>query len=240
MAETRSSGFYEEFWRDAEYMLAYQRDSAERDRLPAIRAVWGDRPPPGRVLDFGCGNGALTHWMHQNAFGRSLLGVDVSRTGIDTARSRFVAEGLAFEVVDHPSALASRAPFDVVVSSHVIEHLVDPFAALVALRPLAPLFVIEVPIEDAWVPNLAWALRRRPRTTNPVGHLHFWTRDAFHRLLHTAGYRILAEHHYASAPFSPYNAASKRAVERVALRLLGLKLYGRLMATHDAVLAAPA
>lgn len=234
MADARAPDFYERFWRDADYTLAYARDSAERDRGPAIRALWGDRPKPGRVLDFGCGNGVLTHWLREHGFGRDILGVDVSRTGVDFANRSFAGEGLRFDTA------APEGRFDLVVSSHVLEHLPDPLATLRQLHGLAPVFIFEVPVESALVPNLLTRLRGVPRTDNPVGHLHFWTRAGFHALLREAGFRILAEHHYASAPFSPYTAPAKRALERMALTLLGLPLYSRLMATHDAVLAEPA
>jgi SAM-dependent methyltransferase len=234
MADARAPDFYEQFWRDADYTLAYARDSAERDRGPAIRALWGNRPKPGRVLDFGCGNGVLTHWMHANGFGRDILGVDVSRTGVDFANRSFGGDGLRF------STTPPDGGFDLVVSSHVLEHLPDPLASLRQLRSFAPVFIFEVPVENALVPNLLTRLRGRPRTDNPVGHLHFWTRNGFHDLLRQAGFCILAEHHYASAPFSPYTSPAKRRLERIALALLGLPLYSSLMATHDAVLAEPA
>jgi SAM-dependent methyltransferase len=235
MADARAPDFYERFWRDADYTLAYARDSAERDRYPAIRAVWGDRPLPARVLDFGCGNGVLTHWMHRRGFGREILGVDVSRTGVEFATRSFAGDGLRFEAITGTPA----GNFDLVVSSHVLEHLPDSLAALRALRSLAPLFIFEVPLEHAVVPNLLTALRGRPRTDNDVGHLHFWHERGFRRLLQDTGYTILDSHRYASAPFSPYTAPAKRALERIALSALGLGLYGWLMATHFAVLAEP-
>src|SRR6266550_1906724 len=92
------SDFYENFWVDADYQLAYAYDSAVRDRYPAIRKVWGEMRLPQRVLDYGCGNGVLTSWMHQNGFGTDNAGLDISQTGVQFAKSKFNQDGLHFYV----------------------------------------------------------------------------------------------------------------------------------------------
>ena len=123
------------------------------------------------------------------------------------------------------------------VCCHVLEHLAAPGETLAALSALAPWLVLEVPLERCLVQDLIASLRRRKGRPNPVGHLQFWDRAGFHRLLAEQRLEVVAEHHYAAAPFSPYTAPWKRPVERAALKLLGTRRYARLMATHTCVLA---
>ncbi|WP_301101367.1 class I SAM-dependent methyltransferase [Propionivibrio sp.] len=231
------SGFYESFWEDTIYQQAYAFDSAVRDRFPAIKKVWGEMVLPNRVLDFGSGNGVLSYWMHCNGFGTSILGVDVSNSGVNNARKTFSGNGLHFETIDYLSNTTDREQFDVVVSSHVLEHVPNPETTLSQLRKLSDWFVFEVPIEICLWQNISHALRRTHRQQNDLGHVNFWTTKSFRAFLEENGFLIVRDYHYASAPYSPYNTLLKRTAERLLLAGIGLTLYSRLMATHYIVLA---
>lgn len=229
--------FYEQFWADADYQLLFAYYSAVQDRFPAIQAVWRQMLPPGRLLDYGCGNGVLTFWMFCNGFGVESLGIDISHTAIDFAQCRFSRPGLSFRTFDPDQPLDGLGRFDVVVSSHVLEHIPDPRRALAQLLPLSDWFLIEVPLERCLVQDAAAALLGKERKENSLGHLHFWTRKSFRKLLKSCGLLVVRDFQYASAPFSLFNSLPKRFAERLALSLLGTQLYGYLMATHYIVLA---
>lgn len=77
----------------------------------------------GRVLDFGCGSGALAMWVHADHY----LGVEVDEASLKQARSRFPERRFV-------SGLPEPAEkFDTVVSLAVIEHVSDPVLFLRAL-----------------------------------------------------------------------------------------------------------
>lgn len=229
--------FYEAFWENASYQTEYAFDSAVRDRMPAIHKVWGELKLPNRVLDFGSGNGVLSYWMHCNGFGNDIVGVDVSDTGIANARKAFARLGLNYEHVDLLDTLNTQDTFDVVVSSHVLEHVPEPEKTLKKLLPLSEWFVLEVPLEQCLWPELSCAIRGKSRSDNPLGHINFWTKESFTDFLRNNGFLIVRDFQYASAPFSPYNSWGKRMVERALLSTLGLSVYSRLLATHYVVLA---
>jgi SAM-dependent methyltransferase len=231
--------FYERFWQDADYQLAYALQAAVRERFPAIQKVWGAMLPPRRVLDFGCGNGVLTYWMHSHGFGAEIVGVDVSVTAVQFASRHFARPGLRFKALPPNEGCAGLGSFDVVVASHVLEHLEKPERTLAELAPLAEWLLLEVPLEDCWVPRMISMLGGRERTENPVGHVTFWTPESFRAFVDSAGLIVVRDFRYAAAPFSPYQSRGKRLVERAALRVLGIEFYGRLLATHYAVLARP-
>lgn len=228
--------FYECFWSDARYQYTYAFDSAVRDRFPAIKKVWGDLRLPGRVLDYGCGNGVLTFWLWSNGFGRQITGVDVSCTGIATARQIFARPGLFFETLEQFERQPS-GDFDVVVSSHVLEHIEKPEIALGQMGAKAEWLILEVPLEKCLWPDIAARIRKRPRSDNPLGHVNFWNKATFKSFLKSANLLIVREYQYASAPYSPFSHRAKRWIERAALKVLGIRFYGVLMATHYIVLA---
>lgn len=78
-------------------------------------------PAGARVLDFGCGGGALTQAM---AGRYRVLGVDTSPTAIQLAQGRGIEARLIASDQDLPSG------FDAVCALDVIEHLDDDVAEL--------------------------------------------------------------------------------------------------------------
>jgi SAM-dependent methyltransferase len=230
------SAFYERFWEDSSYQEAYAFDAAVRDRYPAIQRVWGELRRPRRVLDYGCGNGVLTYWLWWNGFGEEVIGVDISRTAIENARRNFSRPGLRFEPLETLERLDSGS-FDMAVSSHVLEHIDVPEAALAVMADKAEWLVIEVPLEKCLWPEILARLRGRPREDNPVGHVNFWDRAGFKAFLRNHGLLVVREYQYASAPYSPFNHSVKRGLEIILLNLIGMRLYSKLLATHYIVLA---
>lgn len=90
-------------------------------------------PRPGeRVLDLGCGDGALTAKLV--AAGCRVVAIDASPEQVQAARRR----GLDARVAD-AAALAFDAEFDAVFSNAVLHWIRDPDAVLTAIRrALAP------------------------------------------------------------------------------------------------------
>jgi 2-polyprenyl-3-methyl-5-hydroxy-6-metoxy-1,4-benzoquinol methylase len=81
-----------------------------------------------KVLDFGCGDGALSHLIARQ--GAMVTGVDSSESGIELARAitstmSYPAESPSFHSEDILTYEPVR-PFDRLVLCDVIEHLEDP------------------------------------------------------------------------------------------------------------------
>lgn len=160
---------------------------------PSVRALSAPLGPGVRVLDAGCGNGAIAG--ECLALGCTVVGVDLSATGIAIAREKH-GQG-RFERMPIDETLLERLreqPFDRVVSTDVVEHLYDPRtyarACFAALKPGGRL-VMTTPYHG-YAKNLAISLLGRwDSHADPLwdgGHIKLWSRATLGRLLREAGF----------------------------------------------------
>lgn len=127
--------------------IAYDGGVHPKHRLTGYHDFFADRIRPGeRVLDVGCGIGALAHDLAARS-GARVTGIDV-----DPGRLRFARERYRHELLDFVEADAldyrPAERFDVVVLSNVLEHLGPRVELLrrLATATGASRFLIRVPL----------------------------------------------------------------------------------------------
>lgn len=92
-----------------------------KHRLTRYHDFFIERVAPGeRVLDIGCGNGALAADIAGRC-GAAVTGVDRDPAAVRAARSRHGGTGLTF--VEGDARMDPAGSFDVVILSNVLEHL---------------------------------------------------------------------------------------------------------------------
>ncbi len=141
---------------------------------------------PGRLLDLGCWVGFLPAEVAK-VRGWGAVGVEPSRFAAAYARER-----LGVHVIEAPllEAELEAGSFDAVFMGDVIEHLVDPHAALARVRQLLrPGGVLGLALPDAGS-RVARVLGRRWWSVIPT-HVQYFTRASLVALLGRSGFEPL-------------------------------------------------
>ncbi len=160
-----------------------------RHLLPSLFELCGALLRPGaRVLDVGCGNGYVAGQFL--VMGCKVVGIDLSESGIELAGKTY--PNARFEVLPADDQILRHLavePFDIVVSTEVIEHLYSPRLYLAgcyqALRP-GGRFICSTPYHG-YLKNLLIALSGRTIAhATPLwdgGHIKLWDRATLSQLL---------------------------------------------------------
>ena len=128
---------------------------------------------PKRIVELGAGTGAIIAELQRRNFADGYVAVDYSADATEYMKRNLTnVEVLRADIVEEPVYGA----FDVVVVSHVLEHLESPDKFLAALvRNLDFRFaVIECPLEDLAASRLKNLFRNRYE--NRAGHVQFFNR----------------------------------------------------------------
>lgn len=174
--------------------------------LPIVWRLCADLQPGSRVLDIGCGNGAVVNEFIRR--GHTAVGVDLSESGINLARASF-PKG-RFEIQAADNGLFERLeelPFDVVFTCEVIEHLYDTKSFMQgcysATKPGGRL-ICSTPYHG-YLKNLTLSVTNSwDRHADPMaggGHIKFFSRKTLGKLMTETGYR---EIEFAGAGRLPY------------------------------------
>lgn len=98
----------------------------------ALLALWGERPDPARILEFGCGTGLLTRRLRARFADAKLVATDASEAMLDAARASMATDAIAeFALLDAagtalpPENVLHAAPFDMLASGAVVQWFPD-------------------------------------------------------------------------------------------------------------------
>ncbi|GCD37847.1 hypothetical protein OEIGOIKO_05656 [Streptomyces chrestomyceticus JCM 4735] len=219
-----------EFYEDPAVPVASGDARSRRQALMLARALGPVRPgaPPATVLDIGCGDGSAAAVAATVLSGHRIVGVDWSQDALRRAATR-VPYAVRGELGDSGLPFADGSA-DAVLFSEVIEHLVDPDAALDELRRvLRPggHLMLSTPNLAAWYnrglllagvqPVFSEVSMRgihgRPGT-QVVGHLRLYTARALRGFLPACGFEVVriagAPYHDVPRPLRPLDRAACR------------------------------
>jgi SAM-dependent methyltransferase len=178
---TGGAAFYDRAYREAGDRDARWRELGARGKADHVERLLRARPE--RLVEIGCGDGALVAELERRGAAESLAGFDVSEEAVRAARARGLDAVAAFDGRRLP---VDDDAFDVAVLSHVLEHVDDPVALLREAARVAPMVVVEVPLEA----SLSGRRAAKRERSEAIGHVQVLDRAAARALVAAAGLRI--------------------------------------------------
>ncbi len=178
---------YDDYWK--------QRGHQE----PKFRFTWiSERlPDTGRLVDFGCGDGAFLQLVHHRHPLLELHGVDGSAEAIRKLADRQSSDRILGHLHDlnNPDCRAFSG-FDVAVAMEIIEHLPEPEKLMRQIHQAGiPQVYITIPNMGFIVNRLRLALGGKTPVTAIVyhikEHLRFWTLRDFHYWARQCGFEVV-------------------------------------------------
>ncbi|PBQ32563.1 hypothetical protein CNR22_12540 [Sphingobacteriaceae bacterium] len=142
------------------------------------------------VLDMGCHAGQITATIATKA--KNVVGIDYDREAIESANKRFKKDNLVFIHSDIESYLAKNSvSFDVLILSHILEHIEDPEKMILCIKPFINYMYIEVPDFDKTYMNHYRQDLHLDLIYTDADHITEFDRVEMKALIKTCGFSVL-------------------------------------------------
>ncbi|MBE2315125.1 class I SAM-dependent methyltransferase [Solirubrobacter sp. CPCC 204708] len=197
---------------------------------------------PARVVEIGCGDGALLAALSELWPAARFDGFELSAPAVEIARGRSIPRVERLEAYDGSRVPVEDGAYDLAILSHVLEHVPDPEPLLAEAARVARHVLVEVPLEN----NRSAARPAKRAISASIGHLHAFDRSSVRALAARAGVRPVAEladplGHEHHAFFAETAKARVAAAAKWAVRSLSHRAHApsaeRFFTVHYAVLA---
>ena len=172
---------------------------------------WIGQVPASRVLDVGCSDGNFAALV--SGYGHQVTGIDlVKHEGVSERMDHFIEVDLNQGLPDDVGR-----DYRVVVAGDVLEHVIDPQSLLTDLGSRLAAdgeVVVSVPNFSHWYPRTRVAIGRfdyDQRGLLDNGHVRFFTRASFERLVRRSGLRIV-ERRTVGSPVDVLDRAGERGL----------------------------
>jgi ubiquinone/menaquinone biosynthesis C-methylase UbiE len=136
------------------------------------------------VLEVGAGDGSILKWLSDQNFAPEYQAVEISASGVEYIQSRGIKNLKSVQVFDGYKLPFGDDSFDLIILSHVLEHVEHERMLLREIKRVAKHCVIEVPRDyKAGVDN-------RIKHFLAYGHINVYTPTSLRYLLRTEGFEI--------------------------------------------------
>jgi hypothetical protein len=139
--------------------------------------------PHAKILEVGAGDGAILKRLSDMYFGREYYALEVSMSSMAAIKKRDIKGLVACQIYDGSLLPYGDKEFDLVILSHVVEHLEYPRQLIYEAARVGGYVFVEVPLEDT--------IRLRQNIDNKIGHINFFSSLTIRCLLESCHLQVL-------------------------------------------------
>jgi ubiquinone/menaquinone biosynthesis C-methylase UbiE len=141
---------------------------------------------PQNILEIGSGDGSILQCLSEQKFGENLYSLEISKSGVETILGREIDRLKECKLFDGYTLPYNDRQFDLVILSHVVEHLEFPRKLLYEAARVGKYVFVEVPCEDNFRLSHDFVYDK-------TGHINFYSPKTIRRFLQSTGLKILSQ-----------------------------------------------
>ncbi|SKB66756.1 class I SAM-dependent methyltransferase [Daejeonella lutea] len=140
-----------------------------------------------KILEVGAGDGSILKYLDEWQFAPELYALEISESGVEQIVQRKLNTIKSVQVFDGYQIPFADNEFDLVILSHVLEHVEYERMLLREIRRVSKNAVIEVPID------YRYDVDKRMKHFLAYGHINMYTPSSLRFLVQTEGFEILSD-----------------------------------------------
>jgi len=179
----------------------------------------------GNVLEVGAGEGSILSWLSKWNFSQDLNCVEISESGIAMIKSKNIDHLHDVLLFDGYKIPYEDNHFDLVICSHVMEHVEHERILLREIKRVSKYQIFEVPID------FSFYVDKKIKHFLAYGHINIYTPGLFRFLLSSENFTVVKDicHLYADDMIKPLYENNKKGFYLTKLKMFILKLSPYLL-----------
>lgn len=137
-----------------------------------------------KVLEVGAGDGSILKYLSDAGFAPEYHAVEISDSGVEHIKERNIAGVKSVQLFDGYKLPFEKDSFDLIILSHVLEHVEHERVLLREIKRVAHHCIIEVPLD------YRFGVDSRIKHFLAYGHINIYTPTSLRYLLFTEGFQV--------------------------------------------------
>jgi ubiquinone/menaquinone biosynthesis C-methylase UbiE len=167
-------------------LIPHQKNYISQESINYIKTELNKK---NTVLDLGCAAGEITKKI--SPYVQKIIGIDYNKILIDEAKKINSGKNIEYIVSDIFDYLKKNKKFDILILSHILEHLNTPSTFLKKIKNRFTKIYIEIPDNDSDQRSHTRHQLKVETFYNDADHIYEFTRNTFENLLQNNKLQII-------------------------------------------------
>lgn len=172
-----------------------------------------------KVLEVGAGDGSILHYLDEADFSSNIYALEIAGSAVELIKKRNLKNLVEVQAFDGYKIPYPDNSFDLVILSHVLEHVEYERVLIRELKRVAKYIAIEVPLD------YRFGVDKRIKHFLAYGHINMYTPTIVRYLLQTEGLTIISDQTSLISPeITKYNEFVNKNAPKTLIKSLKIDL----------------